>query len=372
MSKFLLIAGIILAVLGLALGIKSLATPEEMFALVLTRVTAATLLTGGLLTMGLGSLIERVGNLALGRVTTATDADDMVSVEQPAVTVSASQTTKISEDNDLPPLRRFGAPAGKPSLAERILADRPAPPPAAPPVEVPAAHVEEVIEDVPVAPEPTRFRMPGFKRPEAPAPVVLAPAPVVVAPAPVVVAAAPPPPPPPPVNQSAADELLSRVPHTTRKIISARESQNHLIPAVVVRNTATGAAAAVVSSIVATPTSSAAKSVAETLDALEQAKSEIRTAFDRHTVAPPASEAQSVEELEELDDSEEPMGPEDDYEDDDTDNGATSGELFVVEEMTVRNHPARLLSDGTVEAETDEGWMRFENMEHLNEYLDAA
>jgi hypothetical protein len=29
------------------------------------------------------------------------------------------------------------------------------------------------------------------------------------------------------------------------------------------------------------------------------------------------------------------------------------------------------LSDNTVEAETDEGWMRFENVEHLEEYLDA-
>jgi hypothetical protein len=28
---------------------------------------------------------------------------------------------------------------------------------------------------------------------------------------------------------------------------------------------------------------------------------------------------------------------------------------------------ARVLSDGTVEAETAEGWMRFENVEHLEE-----
>ena len=47
------------------------------------------------------------------------------------------------------------------------------------------------------------------------------------------------------------------------------------------------------------------------------------------------------------------------------------GTLYVVEETTVRDRQARLLSDGTVEAETDTGWMRFENMEHLNEYLDA-
>lgn len=45
--------------------------------------------------------------------------------------------------------------------------------------------------------------------------------------------------------------------------------------------------------------------------------------------------------------------------------------LFVVEERTIRDRPARLLSDGTVEAETDEGWMRFENVEHVEEYLDA-
>ena len=45
--------------------------------------------------------------------------------------------------------------------------------------------------------------------------------------------------------------------------------------------------------------------------------------------------------------------------------------LFVVEERIIRKRPARLLSDGTVEAETDEGWMRFENVEHVEEYLDA-
>ena len=46
-------------------------------------------------------------------------------------------------------------------------------------------------------------------------------------------------------------------------------------------------------------------------------------------------------------------------------------ELFVVEERVIRERPARLLSDGTVEAETDEGWMRFETVEHVEEDLDA-
>ncbi len=50
---------------------------------------------------------------------------------------------------------------------------------------------------------------------------------------------------------------------------------------------------------------------------------------------------------------------------------APADELYVVEEREFRGKPARVLSDGTVEAETDEGWMRFENMEHLEEYMDA-
>jgi hypothetical protein len=50
---------------------------------------------------------------------------------------------------------------------------------------------------------------------------------------------------------------------------------------------------------------------------------------------------------------------------------AVDQQLYVVEERLIRGRPARVLSDGTVEAETDEGWMRFENREHLEEYLDA-
>jgi hypothetical protein len=46
-------------------------------------------------------------------------------------------------------------------------------------------------------------------------------------------------------------------------------------------------------------------------------------------------------------------------------------ELYVVEERTIAGKPARVLSDGTVEAETDDGWMRFENVEHLEEYMEA-
>jgi hypothetical protein len=45
--------------------------------------------------------------------------------------------------------------------------------------------------------------------------------------------------------------------------------------------------------------------------------------------------------------------------------------LYVVEERMFRGKQARILSDGTIEAETDEGWMRFEDFDHLEEYLEA-
>jgi len=49
----------------------------------------------------------------------------------------------------------------------------------------------------------------------------------------------------------------------------------------------------------------------------------------------------------------------------------TPDQLYVIEEMVIRGKASRLLSDNTIEAETAEGWMRFENVEHLEEYLDA-
>jgi len=52
-------------------------------------------------------------------------------------------------------------------------------------------------------------------------------------------------------------------------------------------------------------------------------------------------------------------------------NESDEEQLYVMEEKMIRGRPARVLSDGTVEAETDEGWMRFENLDHLEEYLDA-
>jgi hypothetical protein len=118
----------------------------------------------------------------------------------------------------------------------------------------------------------------------------------------------------------------------------------------------TAVTTAVVAATVAEPAKS---SVDDTINALEKAKQDITTALggvERMTTAspPPVIEAPEPELVEE------------------EVAAADDGELYVVEEKIIRGRPARLLSDDTVEAETDEGWMRFENLEHLNEYLDAA
>lgn len=84
--------------------------------------------------------------------------------------------------------------------------------------------------------------------------------------------------------------------------------------------------------------------VRETIDALEQAKSDLENALTGSDVAESSTTAEAP---------------------------AADGELYVTEEKVIRGRQARLLSDGTVEAETDEGWMRFENLEHLDEYLEA-
>jgi hypothetical protein len=89
---------------------------------------------------------------------------------------------------------------------------------------------------------------------------------------------------------------------------------------------------------------------AETVVALDKAKDDLSKALN--VPEPAAESAASATEDEATEDSED-------------------SQLYVVEERLIRGRPARVLSDGTVEAETDEGWMRFENLEHLEEYLDA-
>jgi hypothetical protein len=113
------------------------------------------------------------------------------------------------------------------------------------------------------------------------------------------------------------------------------------------------AAAAVVAEAGASVAETAAASkasVSDTVAALEQAKTDIAVALGVEPQKAPAAEPVAAK-----------AEPE----------AAEAEELYVVEEKVIRGRPARVLSDGTVEAETDEGWMRFENLEHLDEYLEA-
>jgi hypothetical protein len=121
------------------------------------------------------------------------------------------------------------------------------------------------------------------------------------------------------------------------------------------RKTTAVAATAAVAETVADAAAPGKSAVDDTIAALEQAKADIANAIGG---VGDVAEAKADEVVED-----EPVVEED--------VEAEDGELYVIEEREIRGRPARILSDQTVEAETDEGWMRFENLEHLNEYLDA-
>lgn len=117
------------------------------------------------------------------------------------------------------------------------------------------------------------------------------------------------------------------------------------------------------------PTPEVSPEVRETIEKIERAKQDLSQAFGDQSsgpsgafseaiVATAPSEAAAEAAVEEIEEAAE--------------DGSVEEQLYVVEERTIRNRPARILSDGTVEAETDEGWMRFENLEHLDEYLEAV
>jgi hypothetical protein len=128
------------------------------------------------------------------------------------------------------------------------------------------------------------------------------------------------------------------------------------------------AAAAIVEEEVSRPTR-------DTIQALEQARQKIEQAFEDRDEQPQEAEAPAAEpeDAEPAPDDMAAVEIEDETtaEDISEEEVIDDGQLYVVEERVIRRHPARILSDGTVEAETTEGWMRFENLEHLDEYLDA-
>ncbi|MCA0432908.1 MAG: hypothetical protein LCH46_06560 [Proteobacteria bacterium] len=107
-------------------------------------------------------------------------------------------------------------------------------------------------------------------------------------------------------------------------------------------------------------------SVQQTIEALEQARVDLNKAIGGVAVPPPPV-------LEPVAPIVEPPAPPAEEPAVEAEAAPSDGsDLYVVEDKVIRGRPARILSDGTVEAETDEGWMRFENIEHLNEYLDAT
>ena len=142
-------------------------------------------------------------------------------------------------------------------------------------------------------------------------------------------------------------------------IVNTPSVQEMQVPAGFGRKAAGAAVAATAAIAVEAPKSS----VADTIAALDEAKADIKKALGgmdsistpevhvepAHIEATAKAAAESANEATDADPS-----------------------LFVVEEKIIRGRPARILSDETVEAETDEGWMRFENLEHLNEYLDST
>ena len=167
------------------------------------------------------------------------------------------------------------------------------------------------------------------------------------------------------------DALRSSRPTTTSGKVEAS-----VAPATSVEETATpiqipagfgrkavGATAAVVATA-AIVTEAPKSSVADTIAALDEAKADIKKALGgmdsistpEHTAEPVHAEVPTPAIAVEANDEAVDADP----------------NLFVVEEKIIRGRPARILSDETVEAETDEGWMRFENLEHLNEYLDST
>ena len=247
MSKLMSVLGIVLLAIGAALALVGLINSAQMQIYGLTMDTAAILLTGGVLAIGLGGVIAALQGYV------------------PAVV--SVPVVEVEETAPAPVMERPVFKTAAPDVSAVV--------------EAPAAHVEE---------PPARVRFPGFGR-----------------------------------------------------------------KAAVVATTAV-VAGTVTETVAAAPKSA----VDDTIAALEQAKADIANAIGGVSDITETKSEAAVE-----------VEDEDDVDADDGEVPA-DGELYVIEEREIRGRPARVLSDQTVEAETDEGWMRFENLEHLNEYLDAA
>jgi hypothetical protein len=115
------------------------------------------------------------------------------------------------------------------------------------------------------------------------------------------------------------------------------------------------------------------KPTRETIEVLEKARQEIEQAFEPRKSEPAAvtAAAQPAEPAKAAAPEVAAAAVVEAVVEEAAEEAAEEGQLYVLEERLIRRRPARILSDGTVEAQTDEGWMRFENLEHLDEYFDA-
>lgn len=170
------------------------------------------------------------------------------------------------------------------------------------------------------------------------------------------------------VRQAAPRRVIETVGEAQRAAVVAEPSEEKA-PDYIVRKgaeTVTVATAAVATEAKAGAAAAAKPDpVAETIDALEKAKADvIKSIGGMDDIDTPAAETKS--EQAKSGKTSEPAEDEDVATDEDGEG------LYVVEERVIRGRPARVLSDDTIEAETDEGWMRFENLDHLNEYLDSV
>jgi hypothetical protein len=251
MSKLMSVLGIVLLAVGAALALVGFVNPAQMNVYGLTMDTAAILLTGGILSVGLGGVIAAL--------------------------------------------------QGTPSVSTDLASEKP------------VTKVAEVVVTPPPPPPPV-------ERPKMQAPVV---------------------------EPAVAPDIASRV----RFNPFARKTET------VVASVGTAAAVIVAEATKVEDKPAPKSAVDDTIAALEQAKADIANAIGGVDTM---SDSKSEEPVDETAD-----------EAVENDDEAADGELYVLEEREIRGRPARILSDNTVEAETDEGWMRFENIEHLNEYLDA-
>ena len=164
---------------------------------------------------------------------------------------------------------------------------------------------------------------------------------------------------------SSAEASIATAPETT---IVEEENAAVKMPAGFGRKAAEATAAvaaagvAVASTTASTGAETTKSSVADTIAALDEAKADIKKALSgMDSMTAPSESSESLTAA-----ATEPAAAADE------EHAEADPALYVVEEKIIRGRPARILSDETVEAETDEGWMRFENLEHLNEYIDST